>query len=124
MPIEKGAIGVGNIPIAMRPDDLYQLECISFFSCLVHQPYQLLQILIVIIRRVDLIDPGFHTGYLIVLLGKGPPSGVIFSFLHECLDLLHLASCLDGVLDFFFVVIRNFFYDGELVVDLLAYSLP
>lgn len=124
MPIEKRAIGVGNIPVAMRSDDLYQLEGISLLSCLIHQPNQLLQILIIIIRGVYLIDPGFHTGYLIILLRQCPPSGVCLSLLHECLDLLHLAGGLDRVLDFFFVVICDFLDDGELVVDLLADGFP
>lgn len=124
MPIEKRAISVGDIPVAMRPDDLYQLEGISLLSCLIHQSNQLLEILVIIIRRVDLIDPGFNTGYLIILLRQGPPGRVILSLLHEYFDLLHLASSLDGVLDFFFVVICYFLYDGELVVYLLADGLP
>ena len=124
MPIEERAIGVGDIPVAVRPYDLYQLKRIAFLSCLIHQSDQLLEILIIVIGRVDLIDPGLHIRYLIILLRQRPPGCVSISLLHESFDLLHLARGLDGLPDLLFVVICNLLDDGELVVYLLADGLP
>lgn len=49
MPIEEGAVIIAYITIAMRPNDLNQLERILFFPCLNHAFHKFLQVLIIIV---------------------------------------------------------------------------
>lgn len=54
--IKKGAVAISNITIAMGSDNLYQFHRVSILTSLVHTLHQFLEILIIVVRRVDFID--------------------------------------------------------------------
>lgn len=124
MTVKEGAVVIANITVAMGAYYLHKFERVLLFSGLGHALYEFLQILVVIVGRVNFIDLCLNHGELIVLLSEGAPRGVVAGLLHEGFDLSHLFFGLDGVLNLLAVVFDDVFHYCKLVVDLLCHCFP
>ena len=93
--VQERRVVVGNVSVTVRADYLYKLHSIFLGSCLAHAPHQLLEILVVIVRRVDLVGLLLDDRQLVVDFGYCFPLFIGRRFAHDSFESCHFLAILE-----------------------------